>query len=124
LPAGATVLRASEAVVQKLINRPQSIDEDACAKSSVRRLPARLHCTPLGRQAVSAMAMFPQYEALVSRVGGGHGRARPICGARIGPRCRSKPLLAPPEGVTPRAPDAATVDDFEMGLLADAPQSA
>jgi chemosensory pili system protein ChpA (sensor histidine kinase/response regulator) len=117
LPAGATVLRASEAVIQKLINRPQLIDEDVVRE--VERASFALLdyiARRLAGKTVSAMAMFPQYEALVARAGGGMARPTDLW-SQDWPTLSLEAPLAPPEGVTPRAPDAATVEDFEMGLL-------
>ena len=117
LPAGATVLRASEAVVQKLVNRPQLIDEDV-VREIERASFALLDyiARRLGGKSVSAMAMFPQYEALVARVGGGMARPTDLW-SQDWPTLSLEAPLAPPEGVTPRSPDAATVEDFEMGIL-------
>lgn len=61
LPAGATVLRASEAVVQKLVSRPQLIDENV-VREIERASFALLDyiARRLSGKSVSAMAMFPQ----------------------------------------------------------------
>ena len=117
LPAGATLLRASEAVVQKLVSRPQSIDEDV-VREIERASFALLDyiARRLAGKSVSAMAMFPQYEALVARGGGGMARPTDLW-SQDWPSLSLEAPLAPPEGVTPRAPDAATVEDFEMGIL-------
>ena len=117
LPAGATVLRASEAVVQKLVNRPQLIDEDV-VREIERASFALLDyiARRLAGKSVSAMAMFPQYEALVARVGGGMARPTDLW-SQDWPTLSLEAPLAPPEGVAPRSPDAATVEDFEMGIL-------
>ena len=117
LPAGATVLRASEAVVQKLVSRPQLIDENV-VREIERASFALLDyiARRLAGKSVSAMAMFPQYEALVARAGGGMARPTDLWN-QDWPTLSLEAPLAPPEGVTPRAPDAATVEDFEMGIL-------
>ncbi len=117
LPAGATLLRASEAVVQKLVSRPQLIDEDV-VREIERASFALLDyiARRLAGKSVSAMAMFPQYEALVARAGGGMARPTDLW-SQDWPTLSLEAPLAPPEGVTPRAPDAATVEDFEMGIL-------
>ncbi|MDO9237938.1 MAG: Hpt domain-containing protein [Aquabacterium sp.] len=117
LQAGATLLRASEAVVQKFVNRPQSISEDAVRdieKASFALLDyisRRLSGRP-----VSAMALFPQYEALIARVGSVLPRPTDLWG-QDWPSVSLEAPLAPPDNVLPRAADAATVDDFETGLL-------
>ncbi len=117
VPAGATLLRAAEAVVQKFVNRPQSITEDAVRdveKASFALLDyvgRRLAGKP-----VSAMALFPQYEALMARVGSVLPRPTDLW-SQDWPSLSLEAPLAPPETVQPRSADAATVDDFETGLL-------
>ncbi|KGM41219.1 hypothetical protein JY96_17310 [Aquabacterium sp. NJ1] len=117
VPAGATLLRAAEAVVQKFVNRPQSITEDAVRdveKASFALLDyvgRRLAGKP-----VSAMALFPQYEALMARAGSVLPRPTDLW-SQDWPDLSLEAPLAPPENVQPRAADAATVDDFETGLL-------
>lgn len=117
LPAGATLLRASEAVVQKLVNRPQLVNEEVVreverASFALLDYIARL----LGGKPVSAMALFPQYEVLVARAGGGMARPTDLWSLEW-PTLSLEAPLAPPEGVVARAADAATVDDFETGIL-------
>jgi len=117
VPAGATLLRAAEAVVQKFVNRPQSITEEAVRdveKASFALLDyvsRRLSGKP-----VSAMALFPQYEALMARAGSVLPRPTDLW-SQDWPDLSLEAPLAPPENVQPRAADAATVDDFETGLL-------
>jgi len=117
LPAGATLLRASESVVQKFVNRPQSINEDAVRdieKASFALLDyigRRLSGKP-----VSAMALFPQYEALIARIGSVLPRPTDLW-TQDWPTLSLEAPLAPPENIAPRAADAATVNDFETGLL-------
>ncbi|MFW9616701.1 Hpt domain-containing protein [Aquabacterium sp.] len=117
LSAGATLLRASEAVVQKLVNRPQSINEEVVRE--IERASFAL-LDYIGRRlagkSVSAMSMFPQYEVLVARSGGGMARPTDLW-AQEWPSLSLEAPLAPPEGVMPRAADAATVSEFEHGLL-------
>uniref|UniRef100_UPI0025C38F2B Hpt domain-containing protein n=1 Tax=Aquabacterium sp. TaxID=1872578 RepID=UPI0025C38F2B len=118
LPAGATLLRASEAVVQKFVNRPQSLSEDAVReveKASFALLDYMGR--RLAGKAVPALALFPQYEALMARAGGALPRPTDLW-AQDFPGGSLEAPLAPPEGIAPRAADGATVDDFEKGLLA------
>ena len=117
LPAGATVLRASEAVIQKMINRPQMISEDV-VREIERASFALLDyiAKKLSGKSVSAMAMFHQYEALVSRAGAGMARPTDLWG-QDWPNLSLDVSVAPPHGVQPRRPDADTVEDFEMSLL-------
>jgi chemosensory pili system protein ChpA (sensor histidine kinase/response regulator) len=117
VPAGATLLRASEAVVQKFVNRPQSISDEA-VKEVERASFALLDYISrrLSGKEVSAMALFPQYEALVARAGGSMARPTDLW-SQDWPSLSLEAPLAPPEGALPRAADAATVDDFETGLL-------
>ncbi len=117
VPAGATLLRAAEAVVQKFVNRPQSITEDAVRdveKASFALLD--YVSRRLAGKAVSAMALFPQYEALMARAGSVLPRPTDLW-SQDWPDLSLEAPLAPPENVQPRAADAATVDDFETGLL-------
>ncbi|MFZ4551397.1 MAG: Hpt domain-containing protein [Aquabacterium sp.] len=117
LSAGATLLRASEAVVQKLVNRPQFINDEVVRE--IERASFAL-LDYIGRRlagkSVSAMSMFPQYEVLVARSGGGMARPTDLW-AQEWPSLSLEAPLAPPEGVMPRAADAATVSEFEHGLL-------
>jgi chemosensory pili system protein ChpA (sensor histidine kinase/response regulator) len=117
VPAGATLLRASEAVVQKFVNRPQSISEDAVRdveKASFALLD--YISRRLAGKEVSAMALFPQYEALIARVGSVLPRPTDLW-SQDWPSLSLEAPLEPPADVQPRAADAATVDDFETGLL-------
>ncbi|MGC4060311.1 MAG: hypothetical protein QM749_05465 [Aquabacterium sp.] len=117
VPAGATLLRASEAVVQKFVNRPQSITEDAVRdveKASFALLD--YISRRLAGKEVSAMALFPQYEALIARVGSVLPRPTDLW-SQDWPSLSLEAPLEPPADVAPRAADAATVDDFETGLL-------
>jgi chemosensory pili system protein ChpA (sensor histidine kinase/response regulator) len=117
VPAGATLLRAAESVVQKFVNRPQSITEEAVRdieKASFALLD--YVSRRLAGKSVSAMALFPQYEALMARVGGALPRPTDLW-AQDWPELSLEAPLAAPESAVPRAADAATVDDFETGLL-------
>ncbi|MDO9006499.1 MAG: Hpt domain-containing protein [Aquabacterium sp.] len=118
LPAGATLLRASEAVVQKFINRPASLTE--AAVQAVERGSFAL-MDYIGRRLngknVPALALFPQYEALMALAGTTLPRPTDLW-SQDWPKVALEAPLAPPESAMPRAADEATVDDFESGLLA------
>ncbi|MGE5451654.1 MAG: Hpt domain-containing protein [Acidobacteriota bacterium] len=117
LTAGATLLRASEALVQKFVNRPQSITEDA-VRDIERASFALLDYISrrLAGKPVPALAMFPQYEALSARIG--NAMARPIdLWSQDWPSVSLESPLQPPEAVQARLADAATISEFESGLL-------
>jgi chemosensory pili system protein ChpA (sensor histidine kinase/response regulator) len=117
LSAGATLLRASEAVVQKFVNRPQSITEEAVRdveKGSFALLD--YIGRKLAGKPVSALALFPQYEVLATRAGGPLPRPTDLW-SQDWPRVSLEAPLAPPEDVAPRQADQVTIGDFEMGLL-------
>ena len=117
LTAGATMLRASEAVIQKFISRPAALTTKAVetvehASFALLDYMAR----KLSGKSVSALALFPQYEALMSLAGG--GMARPIdLWSQDWPTVSLEAPLAVPAYVQPRAVDAAAVEFFEAGLL-------
>jgi len=117
LPAGAALLRASEAVVQKFVNRPNALSADAVrdierASFALLDYMAR---RVAGKQ-VSAVALFPQYEALVARVGGTLPRPSDLW-SQDWPALSLESALAAPADVAPRKADAETVEAFEAGLL-------
>jgi chemosensory pili system protein ChpA (sensor histidine kinase/response regulator) len=117
LSAGATLLRASEAVVSKLVSRPQSITSGAVEdieKASFALLD--YIARKLAGKVIAATELFPQYEALMARAGATLPRPTDLWVQDWPSLSLEAPLAAPP-GVLPRAADAATVEDFEMGLL-------
>ncbi len=117
LSAGATLLRASEAVVSKLVTRPQSITAGAVEdieKASFALLD--YIARKLAGKVIAATELFPQYEALMSRAGATLPRPTDLW-VQDWPSLSLEAPLAAPSGVLPRAADAATVEDFEMGLL-------
>ena len=87
LTAGATILRASESLVQKFVNRPQSITEEA-VRDIERASFALLDyiSRKLAGKPVPALAMFPQYEALAARLGNTHGATHRPLVARLADR--------------------------------------
>ena len=117
LPAGAALLRASEALVQKFVGRPASLSADA-VRDIERASFALLDYMGrrIGGKQVSAVELFPQYEALVARVGGGLPRPSDLW-SQDWPSLSLESRLEAPEDVEPRKPDASTVDAFERGLL-------
>ena len=117
LPAGAALLRASEAVVQKFVNRPSALSADAVRdiERASFALLDYMSRRVAGKQ-VSAVALFPQYEALVARVGGTLPRPSDLW-AQDWPALSLESTLAAPEDVAPRKADAETVEAFEAGLL-------
>src|SRR5690606_6736149 len=117
VPAAAALLRASEAVVQKFVNRPHSISAEAVAeveKASFALLD--YIARRLAGKDVSAMALYPQYEALVARVGSALPRPTDLW-ALDWPTLSLEAPLEPPDTLAPREADAETVDEFETGLL-------
>ncbi len=117
LPAGAALLRASEALVQKFVNRPASLAADAV--HDIERASFALldyMGRRIGGKQVSAVELFPQYEALVSRVGGALPRPSDLW-SQDWPSLSLESRLEAPDDVEPRKPDAGTVDAFERGLL-------
>ncbi|MGH6648091.1 Hpt domain-containing protein [Aquabacterium sp.] len=118
LPAGATLLRASEAVVQKFINRPSTLTESAVLAVERGSFALLDYITRrLNGKNVPALALFPQYEALMTLAGSTLPRPTDLW-SQDWPKVSLEAPLAPPDSVTPRAADEATVDDFESGLLA------
>lgn len=117
LPAGAALLRASEALVLKFVNRPACLVSDAvrdierASFALLEYMARRLSC-----KQVSAVELFPVYEALVSRAGGALPRPSDLW-AQDWPSLSLESRLEAPEGIEPRQPDAGTVDAFERGLL-------
>jgi chemosensory pili system protein ChpA (sensor histidine kinase/response regulator) len=117
LPAGAALLRASEALAQKFVNRPSALN--AGAVRDIERASFALLDYMTRRMAgkqVSAVALFPQYEALVSRVGGALPRPSDLW-AQDWPALSLESTLAAPADVPSRKADADTVEAFEAGLL-------
>ncbi|MBG6079476.1 chemosensory pili system protein ChpA (sensor histidine kinase/response regulator) [Rubrivivax gelatinosus] len=114
LPAAATMLRASEAVVQRWIAKPALADAKAVQtleKASFALLDylARL----LSRRPVSSVAMFPQYLAVQTLAGA--DRVHP---ADLWPQDWHWLELPPEPGVRPHAADAAARTAMESLSLA------
>ena len=117
LTAGATLLRASESLVQKWVSRPQAMDAEA-VRDIERASFALLDyiSRSLAGKPVTAVALFPQYEALMARLGQGLPRPSDLW-SQDWPTLALESVLTPPATVAPRAADAVTIDDFERGLL-------
>ncbi len=117
LPAGAMLLRASEALVQRYVTRPQSINEEGVrAIESASFALLDLIRRRLAGKTVSVLALFPQYEALNDLAG--HELARPSdLWVHEWPAVSLEVPMAPPAGVEPRAVDTEAVSDFETALL-------
>ena len=103
LPAGASVLRACEVVVQRCIAKPRRLDSNAVstiesASFAVLDYVARL----LAGKSVSPLAMFPQYRAIQELAGA--DRVHP---ADLWVRDWSWQALPADEAAVPRAADAA-----------------
>ena len=117
LPAGAMLLRASEAVVQKIVARPQSINAQAieAVEAASFALLDLMRRRLAGKQ-VSALALFPQYEALMALSGSELARPSDLWVQEWPPLSLDVPLAAPADA-TPRGVDAQAVAAFETTLL-------
>ncbi len=117
LPAGAMLLRASEAVVQRFVNRPQSIHIDGVkAVESASFALLDLMRRRLAGKPVSVLALFPQYEALLDLAGTELARPSDLW-IQEWPAVMLETPLAPPAGAEPREVDADAVNGFELALL-------
>ena len=114
LPAAATLLRASEAAVQKIIARPHKLDA-AVVKTIERGSFALLEYLArlLAGKPLSPVAMFPQYRALQELAG-----AERIHPADLWPHEWTWRDLPEDPLAEPRAADAATQAELESQLLA------
>ncbi|MBP6223814.1 MAG: Hpt domain-containing protein [Rhizobacter sp.] len=113
LPAGANLLRACEAAVQRCIAKPRMLDIHAVAtiesaSFAVLDYVARL----LSGKTVSPLAMFPQYRAVQELAGA--DRVHP---ADLWTRDWQWQPLPDDELAVPRAPDAATRSAIEGKML-------
>ncbi|MFM9917360.1 MAG: Hpt domain-containing protein [Rhizobacter sp.] len=113
LPAGASLLRACEAAVQRCIAKPRLLDSHAVstiesASFAVLDYVARL----LSGKTVSPLAMFPQYRAVQELAGA--DRVHP---ADLWTRDWRWQPLPDDDLAVPRAPDAATRSAIESKML-------
>jgi chemosensory pili system protein ChpA (sensor histidine kinase/response regulator) len=117
LSGGATLLRASEALVQRYVNRPQSVSEEgvkaieAASFALLDFMRRRLAGKP-----ISVMALFPPYETLTELAGGDMVRPSDLWVQEWPAVSLEVPLAAPSEA---KAREAAVdaVDEFETSLL-------
>jgi chemosensory pili system protein ChpA (sensor histidine kinase/response regulator) len=117
LSGGATLLRASEALVQRYVNRPQSVNEEgvkaieAASFALLDFMRRRLAGKP-----VSVMALFPPYETLTELAGGDMVRPSDLWVQEWPAVSLEVPLAAPSEAIAREAAVDA-VDEFETSLL-------
>jgi chemosensory pili system protein ChpA (sensor histidine kinase/response regulator) len=114
MPSAASLLRASEAAVQRYIQKPQKLDTaavEAIEKASFGLLDylARL----LAGRRVSSVSLFPQYRVVQELAG-----ADRIHPADLWPVDWHWNEVADAGGVAPRAADAQTRGELERLLLA------
>ena len=114
LPAGASVLRACEAAVQRFVGKPRLFDAQA-AQTLERALFALLDYLErvLAAKAVSPLSMFPQYQAVQQLAGA--ERVHPADLWDFEWRWMALPDDAQAQ---PRAPDAAARSAVESKMLA------
>jgi chemosensory pili system protein ChpA (sensor histidine kinase/response regulator) len=114
---GATLLRASEALVQRYVNRPQSLDEEGvkAIESASFALLDYMRRRLAGKQ-VSVMALFPQYERLMGLAGADLARPSDLW-VQEWPTLSLEVPVAPPADSAAREADVQAVDLFEIALL-------
>lgn len=114
LPAGAALLQAAEAAVQRYIAKPHKLTT-AAVETIERASYALLDFVArrLAGKAVSPVAMFPQYRAVQELAGA--ERVHPADLWTIDWQWLRTPLES---DVAPRGVDAAVVSDFESQVLA------
>ncbi|MBA2721346.1 MAG: Hpt domain-containing protein [Methylibium sp.] len=113
LPAGAAMLRASEAVVQRYIAKPHKLDiasVEAIERASFALLDYLAR--RLAGKPVSPVAMFPQYKAVQEAAG-----AERIHPADLWPQDWQWHVVAAEADVAPRAADLDTTAEFESQVL-------
>ncbi|MEY4429185.1 MAG: hypothetical protein RLZZ182_1874, partial [Pseudomonadota bacterium] len=114
---GATLLRASEALVQRYVNRPQAVHEEGvrAIESASFALLDYMRRRLAGKQ-VSVMALFPQYEQLMSLAGADLARPSDLW-VQEWPTLSLEVPVAPPADSAAREADVQAVDLFEIALL-------
>ncbi|QAZ38940.1 hybrid sensor histidine kinase/response regulator [Methylibium sp. Pch-M] len=113
LPAGAALLRGSEAAVQRYISKPHKLD--LVAVETIERASFALHdflARRLAGKPVSSVALFPQYRAVQELAG-----AERIHPADLWPQDWQWHVVPTEPGVAPRGADAAIVAEFESQVL-------
>ena len=114
LPAGAALLRGSEAAVQRFIAKPHKLDLPAV--ETIERASFALLdylARRLAGKAVSPLALFPQYRAVHELAG-----AERIHPADLWSHDWQWHAIAPEDGASPRRADAGVVAEFESLVLA------
>jgi len=114
LPAGASLLRGSEALVQRFIAKPHKLDVqtvEAIEKASFALLD--FLALRLAGKPVSPVALFPQYRAVQELAG-----AERVHPADLWPHDWQWQALPAEPGVPPRGADAAVTTEFESQALA------
>ncbi|WP_295644960.1 Hpt domain-containing protein [uncultured Methylibium sp.] len=114
LPAGAALLRGSEAAVQRFIAKPHKLD--LAAVEVIERASFALHdflARRLAGKAVSPVALFPQYRAVQELAG-----AERVHPADLWPQEWQWNNVAPEPGIAPRGADPAMTAEFESQSLA------
>ena len=114
LPAGASLLRGSEALVQRLIAKPHKLDVqtvEAIEKASFALLD--FLALRLAGKPVSPVALFPQYRAVQELAG-----AERVHPADLWPHDWQWQALPAEPDVLARGADAAVMTEFESQALA------
>ena len=114
LPAAATVLRASEALVQRFVSKPHKLN--ARVVDDIERVSFALLdylARMLGGKPVSALSLFPQYRAVQEAAGA--DRVHPADLWPVDWHWRELPLDV---NSAPRQPDGASRAALEAQLLA------
>ncbi len=113
LPAGAALLRGSEAVVQRYISKPHKLESptvDAIERASFALLD--FLARRLAGKPVSPVALFPQYSAVQELAG-----AERVHPADLWPRDWQWHAIEPDAGAAPRGADALVTAEFESQAL-------
>ncbi len=117
LTGGASLLRASEALVQRYVNRPQSLNEEGVkAIESASFALLDFMRRRLAGKTVSVMALFPQYEKLMELAGADLARPSDLW-VQEWPAVSLDVPLSPPADTEARDADTRAVDVFEVSLL-------
>ena len=118
LTGGAMVLRASEALVQRYVNRPQAVDEEGvkAIESTSFALLDFMRRRMAGKP-ISIMALFPQYETLTELSGAELARPSDLW-VQEWPAVSLEVSLVSPADAKAREAGQDTLAEFETSLLA------